>query len=153
NIFKENKTPFIINQPSYSMLNRWIEEDGLYDYAIKSKIGLAVFSPLHQGMLTDRYLNGIPKDSRIGKGNPWLKEEQITESLLNKLNLLNEIAKDRGQKLSQLALSWVLRDGVVTTVLCGASRKSQIIDNVEAVYNTKFTQEELSKIEEILKVE
>lgn len=149
-IFKELKTPFVLNQPSYSMLNRWIEDDKLDDYAVEQGFGLAVFSPLYQGFLTDRYLNGVPADSRIGKGNTWIGN-QLTDEMLSKLNELNKVAQDRGQKLSQLALSWILRNGKVTTVLIGASRPEQIVENVEAVYKTNFTAEELDRIEEILK--
>ena len=149
-IFEELRTPFIVNQPSYSMLNRWIEDDGLRDFAYDKGIGLAVFSPLYQGFLTDRYLNGVPEDSRVGKGNTWIGKE-LNEGMLKKLNALNEIAHNRGQKLSQLALSWVLREGKVTTVLIGASRPEQIVENVEAIHKTEFTQEELEAIENILK--
>lgn len=149
-IFRELKTPFIINQPSYSMLNRWIEGDGLRDFAFDEGIGLAVFSPLYQGFLTDRYLNGVPADSRVGKGNTWIGNE-LNDDMLRKLNTLNEIARSRGQKLSQLALSWVLREGKVTTVLIGASRPEQIEENVEAVYKTEFTSDEIQAIESVLK--
>lgn len=149
-IFRELKTPFIINQPSYSMLNRWIEGDGLRDFAFDEGIGLAVFSPLYQGFLTDRYLNGVPADSRVGKGNTWIGNE-LNDDMLRKLNALNEIAHSRGQKLSQLALSWVLREGKVTTVLIGASRSEQIEENVEAVYKTEFSSDEIQAIEEVLK--
>lgn len=149
-IFRELKTPFIINQPSYSMLNRWIEGDGLRDFAFDEGIGLAVFSPLYQGFLTDRYLNGVPADSRVGKGNTWIGNE-LNDDMLRKLNALNEIARSRGQKLSQLALSWVLREGKVTTVLIGASRSEQIEENVEAVYKTEFTSDEIQAIEGVLK--
>lgn len=149
-IFHELKTPFIINQPSYSMLNRWIERDGLRDFAFNEGIGLAVFSPLYQGFLTDRYLNGVPADSRVGKGNTWIGNE-LNDDMLRKLNALNDIARSRGQKLSQLALSWVLRGGKVTTVLIGASRSEQIEENVEAVYKTEFTSDEIQAIEGVLK--
>ena len=149
-IFKELKTPFIVNQPSYSMLNRWIETDGLRDFAYEQGIGLAVFSPLYQGLLTNRYLNGIPEDSRIGKGNTWIKNE-LNEQLLGKLRALNKFAASRDQSLAQPALSWVLREGKVTTVLIGASRPEQIEDNVQAAYKSDFTPEELSIIESILR--
>lgn len=149
-IFHELKTPFIINQPSYSMLNRWIERDGLRDFAFNEGIGLAVFSPLYQGFLTDRYLNGVPADSRVGKGNTWIGNE-LNDDMLRKLNALNDIARSRGQKLSQLALSWVLRGGKVTTVLIGASRSEQIEENVEAIYKTEFTSDEIQAIEGVLK--
>ena len=150
-IFKELKTPFVVNQPSYSMLNRWIESDGLRDYAYEQGIGLAVFSPLYQGFLTDRYLKGVPADSRVGKGNTWIGNE-LDDAMLKKLNALNDIAKSRGQKLSQMALSWVLREGKVTTVLIGASRPEQIKENVQAIYKTEFSSDELNKIENILKL-
>ncbi|MDF2542627.1 MAG: aldo/keto reductase [Herbinix sp.] len=145
-LFKELHTPFVLNQPSYSMLNRWIEDDKLDDYAVEEGFGLAVFSPLYQGFLTDRYLHGIPEDSRVGKGKTWIKD-QLTQEMLNKLNKLNDIAKGRGQTLSQLALSWVLRNGKVTTVLIGASKPEQIVENVEAVYKMDFTEHELNLIE------
>lgn len=148
-IFRELRTPFIVNQPSYSMLNRWIEQDGLDDMAVREGFGLAVFSPLYQGFLTDRYLNGVPEDSRVGKGRTWIKD-QLNDAMVAKLNKLNDIAASRGQKLSQMALSWVLRNGKVTTVLIGASRPQQIADNVEAVYKTTFTDEEISRIESVL---
>lgn len=148
-IFKELKTPFIIQQPSYSMLNRWIEEDNLDDYAQQSGLGIAAFSPLYQGFLTDRYLNGIPAESRLGKGNTWLTN-QLNDAMLVKLNALNEIAKARGQKLSQMALAWVLRNGKVTTVLIGASSPNQIVDNVKTVECLSFTDEELTQIDTIL---
>lgn len=149
-IFRELKTPFIINQPSYSMLNRWIESDGLRDFAFDEGIGLAVFSPLYQGFLTDRYLNGVPADSRVGKGNTWIAGE-LNDNMLKKLKALNDIAFNRGQKLSQLALSWVLREGKVTTVLIGASRSEQIEENVQAIHKTEFTSDEIEAIERVLK--
>jgi L-glyceraldehyde 3-phosphate reductase len=148
-IFKELKTPFVINQPSYSMLNRWVEEDYLDDFAEEAGFGMAVFSPLFQGFLTDRYLNGIPEDSRIGKGNTWIKN-QLTEAMIVKLNALNDVAASRGQKLSQMALSWVHRNDKITTVLIGASRPEQIIDNVKCIENLTFTPEEILAIEDIL---
>jgi L-glyceraldehyde 3-phosphate reductase len=148
-IFRELRTPFVVNQPSYSMLNRWVERDKLKDFAVSEGFGLAVFSPLYQGLLTDRYLNGIPADSRIGKGSTWIKNE-LNDAMVEKLNKLNGIAKERGQKLSQMALSWVLRDGIVTTVLIGASSPAQIQENAEAACHARFTEEELSAIEEVL---
>lgn len=148
-IFKELRTPFIVNQPSYSMLNRWIEGDKLDELAKESGFGLAVFSPLYQGFLTDRYLKGIPEDSRVGKGRTWIKE-QLTEEMVKKLNKLNDIAAARGQKLSQMALSWVLSNPSVATVLIGASRPEQIIDNVQAVDKIAFTAQEKQSIEAVL---
>lgn len=144
-IFDELKTPFIINQPSYSMMNRRIETDGLKDYAAENGIGLAVFSPLAQGLLTDKYLGGSGTSNR-----PWMKHKP-DDVTMTKLVRLNEIAAARGQKLSQLAVSWVLRDGKVTTVITGASRPEQIEENVQAAYRTDFTQEELDAIDEIVK--
>lgn len=148
-IFKELRTPFIVNQPSYSMLNRWIERNELHKFALEQGFGLAVFSPLYQGLLTDRYLNGIPEDSRVGKGRTWIKNE-LNDVMVAKLNKLNSIAADRGQKLSQMALSWVLSNPAVTTVLIGASRPQQIVDNVEAAYKCEFTAEEIERIEAVL---
>lgn len=148
-IFRELKTPFVVNQPSYSMLNRWIERDSLDKLASEQGFGLAVFSPLYQGFLTDRYLNGIPAESRVGKGRTWIKDE-LTDSMTAKLNKLNDIAALRGQKLSQMALSWVLHNKSVATVLIGASRPEQIAENAEAVRRTDFTDDELAKIERIL---
>lgn len=149
-IFRELKTPFVLNQPSYSMLNRWIEADGLDEAARREGFGLAVFSPLYQGFLTDRYLNGVPADSRVGKGRTWIGN-QLDEKMLARLNRLNGVAAARGQKLSQMALSWVLHNEAVTTVLIGASRSEQIRENAEAAYSTEFSAEEIAQIEEILK--
>lgn len=148
-IFKELHTPFVVNQPSYSMLNRWIEEDGLDEYAFENGVGLSVFSPLYQGLLTGRYLNGIPADSRIGKGDTWIGG-QLTEEMLEKLRGLNEIAEARGQKLSQMALSWVLSNKAVTTVLIGASRPEQIEENVKCIEHLDFTEEENAKINALI---
>ena len=149
-IFKELHTPFVLNQPSYSMLNRWVEDDGLDKFAVENGFGLAVFSPLYQGFLTDRYLNGVPADSRVGRGATWIGD-QLDEAMLKKLNALNEIAHNRGQKLSQMALSWVLSNEAVATVLIGASRPSQIIENVACIEKIDFTAEEKSAIEKIIK--
>lgn len=145
-IFDELRTPFIINQPSYSMLNRWIETDGLKDYAAENGLGLAVFSPLAQGMLTDKYLGGNKGTSN----RPWMKNVPDAKTL-EKLEKLNQIALNRGQKLSQMAVSWILRDGKVTTVLMGASRPEQITENIQAVFKTDFTDDELKAINELIK--
>ncbi len=145
-IFDELRTPFIINQPSYSMLNRWIETDGLKDYAAENGLGLAVFSPLAQGMLTDKYLGGNKGTSN----RPWMKNIPDAKTL-EKLEKLNQIALNRGQKLSQMAVSWILRDGKVTTVLMGASRPEQITENIQAVFKTDFTDDELKAIDELIK--
>ena len=148
-ILKELHCPFIINQNRYSIFDRTIEKNGLKEAAVESGKGIIAFSPLAQGTLTNRYLNGIPADSRIGKGRTWIKNE-LTDQKLSQLRRLNDIAASRGQKLSQMALSWVLREGKVTTVLIGASRPEQIKENVEAVYKLDFTQSELSAIDAIL---
>lgn len=148
-IFRELRTPFVVNQPSYSMLNRWIERDTLDRFALEDGFGLAVFSPLYQGFLTDRYLHGIPEDSRLGKGSTWIGSE-LDDKMLSRLNKLNAIAVRRGQKLSQMALSWVLHNPAVTTVLIGASRPQQIVENVASIEKTEFTAEEIAEIEKVL---
>ena len=142
-------TPCLIHQPSYSMLNRWIE-DGLTDVLREEKVGCICFSPLSGGLLTDRYLNGIPADSRASHDPRFLKPDAITEEKLTVIRALNELAQKRGQKLSQMALQWVLRDEVVTSALIGASRPQQVLDNIEAVNGPAFTQEELDQIDAIL---
>ncbi len=149
-IFKELHTPFVVNQPSYAMLNRWIEDDKLDEFCIENGVGLAVFSPLYQGFLTDRYLKGVPADSRVGKGDTWIGN-QLDEKMVAKLNKLNAIAEKRGQKLSQMALSWVLNNKAVATVLIGASRPEQIAENAACIEKLNFTDEEINKIEQILK--
>ena len=148
-LFEELGTPFIINQRKYSIFDRTIETDGLKDYAAAHGIGVITFSPLAQGMLTDRYLNGIPQDSRIRTDGRFLKENAITEEMLAKVRALNEIAQHRGQTLAQMALSWILRDGDITSVLIGASRPSQILDNIGIVHSKEFTEEERRAIDEI----
>ncbi len=150
-ILKKQGTPFIIHQPRYSMLDRWIEEDGLKDYLYENGIGCIAFSPLAQGILTGKYLNGIPEDSRIGGGkSPYLHKENLDECRLEKVRKLNEIAGQRGQSLTQMALAWILRDGKVTSVLIGASRPEQILENIKALDNINFSKEELDKISGIL---
>ena len=124
----------------------WIEEDSLDKLAIDEEFGLAVFSPLYQGFLTDRYLNGVPADSRVGKGATWIGD-QLDEKMLARLNSLNEIAASRGQKLSQMSLSWVLHNKAVTTVLIGASRPEQILENIRCIENLDFSAEELKAID------
>ena len=149
-ILKELKTPFIIHQPSYSILNRWIEEDGLKDFLYENGIGCIAFSPLQQGILTGKYLNGITADSRIGAGkSPYLHEDALKPELLEKVKKLNEIAENRGQSLAQMALAWILKDGKVTSVLIGASRPEQILDNIKALDNIVFSEEELRRIDGI----
>ena len=148
-IFKELRTPFIVNQPSYSMLNRWVEDDGLDDFSYENGIGLAVFSPLYQGFLTDKYLKGVPADSRVGRGETWIGN-QLDDKMISRLNALNDIAAKRGQKLSQMALSWVLSNKAVATVLIGASRPEQIIENAACIEKLDFTDEEKAEIRRIL---
>ena len=148
-IFKELKTPFIIHQPSYSMYNRWIE-DGLQDVLQENQLGTIAFSPLAQGMLTDRYLNGIPNDSRAGRTtSPFLDETKVNDTIAQS-RALNKIAKRRGQTLAEMAVSWILRDGKVTSVLIGASKVSQIEDNIKALDNLDFSPSELAEIEKVL---
>lgn len=149
-LFREMGTPFIINQRKYSMLVRDIEKDGLKDYAAAHGIGIITFCPLAQGLLTDRYLHGIPEDSRIRTDGRFLKENAIDQETIVKVQKLGELAVQRGQTLAQMALSWILRDGDITSVLIGASRPSQILDNVGMIRNTTFSEEERRKIEEIL---
>jgi L-glyceraldehyde 3-phosphate reductase len=149
-ILKRLGTPCLIHQPSYSMFNRWIE-NGLQDSLEQEGVGSIVFSPLAQGMLTDRYLERIPEDSRAGGPSVFLKPDRITEDVLAKVRALNALAKERGQSLAQMALAWVLRGGRVTSALIGASRVSQIEDNIAALNNLNFSSEELERIEGILK--
>ncbi len=151
-ILKELKTPFVIHQPSYSILNRWIEEDGLKDYAVEIGIGLIAFSPLAQGMLTNRYLGGIPDDSRAGRGvSPFLTKAKINPDQIAMISRLNDIAASRGQTLAQMALSWVLREGKVASVLIGASKTTQIEDNIRCLNSPDFTRDELKAIDEAIK--
>ncbi len=144
-ILQEMGTPLLIHQPSYSMLNRWIE-DGLLDTVGTLGVGCIAFSPLAQGMLTDRYLNGIPADSRASRGGS-LSTDLLTDEALEHIRALNEIARARGQSLAQMALAWALRDARVTSVLIGASSVGQLENNVAAIDNLTFTPDELSAIE------
>ena len=143
------KCPFIINQNRYSIFDRTIENNGLKEASKNLNKGIISFSPLAQGMLTDRYLNGIPEDSRIKTDGRFLSASAVTEEKLSQIRELSKIAKNRGQTLAEMALAWVLKDGVVTSVLIGASKKSQILDNIKAINNTNFSEEELKKIDEI----
>ena len=149
-LFRKMGTPFIINQRKYSMFDRSIERDGLKAYAAENGIGIITFCPLAQGLLTDRYLNGIPENSRIKMDGRFLKEDAITDETLGKVRALNAIARERGQSLAQMALAWIMRDGDITSVLIGASRAAQIIDNVGMLENTRFEGGELERIERIL---
>lgn len=143
------RCPFVINQNRYSIFDRTIEQNGLKETAVKLKKGIIAFSPLAQGMLTGRYLHGIPKDSRIKTDGRFLKESALTDRRLSQIKALNQLAESRGQTLAEMALSWVLRDGVVTSVLIGASKASQILDNVKALENINFTEAEVKQIDEI----
>ncbi|EMC4269278.1 L-glyceraldehyde 3-phosphate reductase [Cronobacter sakazakii] len=142
-------TPCVIHQPKYSMFERWVE-DGLLDLLQEKGVGSIAFSPLAGGQLTDRYLNGIPADSRAASGSRFLNPDQITPEKLDKVRKLNDLALQRGQKLSQMALAWVLRDEKVTSVLIGASKTSQIDDAVGMLANRGFSAEERQAIEAIL---
>ncbi|WP_025122644.1 MULTISPECIES: L-glyceraldehyde 3-phosphate reductase [unclassified Serratia (in: enterobacteria)] len=148
-ILQQLGTPCVIHQPKYSMFERWVEPE-LLDTLEEHGVGSIAFSPLAGGMLTDRYLQGIPPDSRAASGSRSLTPEQITEAKLQKVRLLNSLAEQRGQKLSQMALAWVLRNDRVTSVLIGASKTSQIEDAVGMLANRKFSTEEIAKIEQIL---
>lgn len=148
-ILRENHTPLLINQVRYSMFDRHIEEDSLPKNSVEEGVGIICFSPLAQGLLTNRYLHGIPKGSRATR-NHFLKEESITPELVGKIKVLNEIAKRRGQSLAEMALSWVLREEGMTSVLIGASSKEQILENIKFMEKLEFTEEELSLIEKEL---
>lgn len=148
-ILTEMRVPFVINQNRYSIFDRTIERNGLKDTAANLGKGIIAFSPLAQGMLTDRYLNGIPADSRIRTDTRFLKESALTPERLEQIRQLNDLAAQRGQTLAQMALSWILRDGIVTSVLAGASRPEQVLDNIKAAENTVFTAEERALIDKI----
>ena len=146
-ILDELKVPFVINQNRYSIFDRTIEQNGLKETAVRLNKGIIAFSPLAQGLLTNRYLNGIPEDSRIRTDGRFLKESVITEEKLAQIRTLNKIAAARGQTLAEMALAWILRDGKVTSVLIGASKPQQILDNIAALNNTTFTADELEAID------
>lgn len=148
-IMKELHCPLIVNQRSYSIFNRAIEEDGVKKRCKELGMGIIAFSPLAQGLLTDKYLHGIPADSRIARDPRFLKANDLTEERLKQIAELNELAKERGQSLAQMALSWILKDDEVCSVLIGASKPEQILENISIVENTDFTEEELRKIDEI----
>lgn len=150
-ILKDLKCPFVINQVRYSIFDRWIEKDGLKKFAAENGCGLIAFSPLAQGLLTNRYLHGIPEDSRIKTDGRFLKESSLTDQKLAQIKELNKMAEERGQTLAQMALAWILKDQEVTSVLAGASNPDQIKSNVKALRNTKFTKEELDRIDQITK--
>ena len=147
-ILDDYKCPFIINQNRYSIFDRTIEKNGLKDMSQRLGRGIIVFSPLAQGLLSEKYLNGIPEDSRIRRDGRFLRESSVTPEKLEAVRRLNELAKKRGQTLPEMALAWVLRDGAVTSALIGASKSGQILDNVKALDNTQFSEEELKLIDE-----
>lgn len=148
-ILRKLGTPCLIHQPKYSMLNRWVE-GGLLDVLDDEGIGCIAFSPLAQGLLTNRYLNGIPADSRAAKPHGFLKQEHITPEILNKIKNLNTIAESRNQSLAQMAIAWLLKDKRVTSVLVGASSSKQLHQNLKALNNSEFTSGELAQIDEII---
>ena len=147
-ILKDLKCPFVINQNRYSIFDRTVEKNGLKDMTGKLKKGLITFSPLAQGQLTDRYLNGIPEDSRIRKDGRFLKESILTAERMEQIRKLNELAAQRGEKLADMALAWLLQKKEVTSVLIGASKTQQILDNIKAIHSAPFTEKELQKIDE-----
>jgi len=148
-ILKSLGTPCLIHQPKYSMFERWVE-DGLLDVLEKNGVGCIPFSPLAQGLLTDRYLKGIPENSRAAKPHGYLKVGEVTDERLEKIKKLNDIAKKRNQSLAQMALSWLLKDKRITTVLIGASSVEQLDNNIDAIHNLNYSKEELAGIEEVL---
>ncbi|MFJ9787676.1 L-glyceraldehyde 3-phosphate reductase [Amycolatopsis sp. NPDC101161] len=146
---KELGTPLLIHQPSYSILNRWVE-DGLLDTLAEHGVGSIAYSPLSQGLLTDRYLDGVPADSRAAGASPFLTTDRLTEETLSTIRALNDVAKQRGQTLAQLAIAWVLRRGRVTSALIGASSVAQLENTVAATKNLEFTDDELAEIDRIV---
>jgi len=149
-ILKQLGTPCLIHQPKYSMFERWVE-DGLLDVLGQEGVGCIPFSPLAQGMLTDKYLHGIPEDSRAARATGFLQKSQLTDQRLDQIKKLNEIAQKRGQSLAQMALAWLLKDERVTSVLIGASKPEQLADSLKCLDNIEFSADELAKIETILK--
>lgn len=148
-ILQDNGTPLLITQPRYHMLDRWIEQDGLIEMAQDAGAGIICYSPLAQGVLTDKYLQGIPSDSRAAR-NVYLQADSITRETREVVQKLNTLAQERGQSLAQMALAWTLREGQVTSALIGASRKEQILDNVKILENMTFTADELQYIEDVI---
>ena len=148
-ILKEMGTPLLIHQPRYSMMDRWVE-NGLLDVLAQRGVGAIAFSPLEQGILTNKYLGGFPEDSRAVRDGRYLKTDHITPELLAKIKALNDIAQQRGQSLAQMAIAWLLKDDRITSVLVGVSKTKQLVDNVNSLKNLKFTVEELERIEQIL---
>ena len=149
-ILNELHCPFVINQNRYSIFDRTVEKNGILDAAISEKKGMIIFSPLAQGLLTGRYLNGIPEDSRIKTDGRYLKEQNLTEEVLKKITKLDKIAKNRGQTLAQMALAWVYDHEGITSVLIGASKPEQILENLKMIENHTFTDEELREIDSVV---
>ena len=150
-IAKEIHLPLIINQNRYNIFDRTVEKNGLKDYARESGMGLICFSPLAQGMLSEKYINGIPADSRVARDGRFLHASDITPEKIEKIKKLDALAKERGQSLPQMALSWLLKDSDVTSVLIGASKPEQILSNIGIMGHTTFTKEELDLIDQISK--
>lgn len=150
-ILTELHTPFIINQNRYNILDRGIENNGLKETSNRLGKGIICFSPLAQGMLTDRYFNGIPEDSRVRTDGRFLHEDQVSGDKLDRIRKLNDIAKNRGQTLAEMALAWLLHDGKITSVLVGVSKPAQILDNIKAIENIEFTADELDEIDRLSK--
>lgn len=149
-ILNELHCPFVINQNRYSIFDRGVEENGILDAAVSAKKGMIIFSPLAQGLLTNRYLNGIPADSRVRTDGRFLSENSISKEMLEKIQKLNAVAAKRGQTLAQMALAWVYSHNGVTSVLIGASKPEQITENIKMRENTAFDQEELAEIDKIV---
>lgn len=148
-ILSELHAPFVINQNRYNIFDRKIEENGLKETAARLEKGIICFSPLAQGVLTDRYLDGVPADSRVRTDGRFLKEAALDQEKMEKVRKLNAVAARRGQTLAEMALAWILRDGIVTSVLIGASRPAQILDNIKAIDHLTFSEEELQEIDRI----
>jgi L-glyceraldehyde 3-phosphate reductase len=150
-LLKSMGTPLLIHQPNYSMFNRWVE-DGLLNVLEKNGVGSIAFCPLAQGLLTNKYLHGIPEDSRAADPrSPFLRPDSVTDERIEKVKQLDILAKERGQSMAQMALAWVLRENKITTALIGASKASQIVENINTLNNLAFTKDELNAIENILK--
>ena len=149
-ILKDLGTPLLIHQPRYNMMDRWVEKDGLLNTLGDKGIGSIAFSPLEQGILTNKYLHGLPEDSRAVKDARYLNADHITPEVIEKVGKLNELALERGQSLAQMAVAWLLKDERISTVLIGVSKKEQLLDNIKCLDNTSFTAAELQKIEDIL---
>ena len=149
-ILDDMKCPFVINQNSYNIFNRTIEQNGLKEMARKKGKGIISFSPLAQGLLTDRYLKGIPQDSRINTDGRFLHGDMLTDEKMGQIRALNSMAQERGESLAQMALKWVLKDQDVTSVLVGASKPEQILDNLKVLEGSLFTEEELCRIDQIV---